>query len=107
MLLWGLFSFVSFRSAPLPSCSGSCLRKMADDVPNRGPELMGVNIAFLVAALVSILLRCYVRAFMVKAFGVDDWLMVVASVRFSRSGGFCPPSLLCILTYYGNTDPVS
>jgi hypothetical protein len=49
-------------------------------IENRGPELLGVNVAFLAAALVSILLRCYVRVFMVKAFGVDDWLMVVAAV---------------------------
>lgn len=56
---------------------------MADEIENRGPELLGVNVAFLTAALVSILLRCFVRVFMVKAFGVDDWLMVVAAVRIS------------------------
>ena len=48
---------------------------------NRGPELLAVNIAFMSAALVSNLLRCVVRVFMVKAFGVDDWLMAIATVN--------------------------
>jgi len=49
-------------------------------IPNRGPELIGVNIAFLAAAIIANLLRCIVRVKMVKAFGVDDWLMVGATV---------------------------
>ncbi|KAH6682206.1 hypothetical protein F5X68DRAFT_242835 [Plectosphaerella plurivora] len=57
-------------------------------IENRGPELLGVNVAFLAAALVSILLRCYVRVFMVKAFGVDDWLMIVAAVFFVLYASF-------------------
>ena len=54
---------------------------MATAVPNRGPELRGVNIFFLVVTLISISLRCYVRLGMVKAFGMDDWLMLGATVR--------------------------
>jgi hypothetical protein len=49
-------------------------------IPNRGPELIGVNIAFLATAIIANLLRCFVRVRMVKAFGVDDWLMVGATV---------------------------
>ena len=49
-------------------------------IPNRGPELVGVNIAFLATAIIANLLRCIVRVKMVKAFGVDDWLMVGATV---------------------------
>ena len=49
-------------------------------IPNRGPELIGVNIAFLATAIIANLLRCIVRVKMVKAFGVDDWLMVGATV---------------------------
>jgi hypothetical protein len=56
---------------------------MAANIPNRGPELLGVNVAFFTLAAISILLRCYVRIFMVKAFGVDDWLMLAASVCFA------------------------
>ncbi|KAL7779615.1 hypothetical protein CFE70_009120 [Pyrenophora teres f. teres 0-1] len=51
-------------------------------VPNRGPELLAVNIAFVTTAILACLLRCYVRIFMVKAFGRDDWLMVIATVFF-------------------------
>ena len=54
---------------------------MADGIEDRGPELLGVNMSFLATALISISLRCYVRAFMVKAFGTDDWLMVIAAVH--------------------------
>ncbi|TDZ58220.1 hypothetical protein CTRI78_v005572 [Colletotrichum trifolii] len=50
---------------------------------NRGPELLGVNIFFTVAAIIATALRCYVRAGLVKAFGRDDWLMVLALVFFS------------------------
>lgn len=51
-----------------------------DAVPNRGPELLGVNIFFLAIALTACLLRMYTRLFMVKAFGVDDGLMVLSTV---------------------------
>ncbi|KAF5005915.1 hypothetical protein FDECE_7673 [Fusarium decemcellulare] len=61
---------------------------MASDIPNRGPELMGVNITFLVTALISMALRCYVRTIMVKAFGIDDWLMLVGTVFFILYNSF-------------------
>ena len=54
---------------------------MASSIPNRGPELLAVDVAFMSAALLANLLRCYVRISMVKAFGVDDWLMAFATVR--------------------------
>lgn len=50
-------------------------------VPNRGPELLAVNIAFVITAVFACALRCFVRVRMVKAFGLDDWLMVLATVR--------------------------
>lgn len=50
------------------------------DIPDRGPQLKAINIFFLVVTLVAILLRSYVRLAMVKAFGVDDYLMVLATV---------------------------
>lgn len=49
-------------------------------VPNRGPELFAVNVAFISLAGISYLLRCFVRLKMVKAFGLDDWLMGLALV---------------------------
>ncbi|KAF2877162.1 hypothetical protein BDV95DRAFT_481101 [Massariosphaeria phaeospora] len=55
---------------------------MAASIPNRGPELLAVDILFLAAAVIANLLRCYVRIAMVKAFGVDDWLMAIATLFF-------------------------
>ncbi|KAH6878469.1 hypothetical protein J4E91_010496 [Alternaria rosae] len=51
-------------------------------VPNRGPELLAVNIAFVTTAVLACCLRIYVRVCMVKAFGRDDWLMVLATLFF-------------------------
>ncbi|CCT66610.1 related to integral membrane protein PTH11 [Fusarium fujikuroi] len=56
---------------------------MAAHIANRGPQLMAVNITFFAMALVTCLLRCYVRLFMVNGFRKDDWLMVVAMVFFT------------------------
>lgn len=57
---------------------------MAPVVENRGPELLAVNIFFVSAAVLATALRCYVRAGLVKAFGTDDWLMVLALVCITR-----------------------
>ncbi|OLN83358.1 hypothetical protein CCHL11_03079 [Colletotrichum chlorophyti] len=56
---------------------------MAPVMENRGPELLDVNIFFVSAAILATALRCYVRAGLVKAFGTDDWLMVLALVFFT------------------------
>ncbi|UPK91751.1 hypothetical protein LCI18_002686 [Fusarium solani-melongenae] len=61
---------------------------MATKIENRGPELMAVNITFLTAALISMILRAYVRSVMVKAFGIDDWLMVLGTVFFTLYASF-------------------
>lgn len=53
-------------------------------IPNRGPELVGVNMAFMVTALIANALRCIVRVKMVKAFGVDDCLMVASTVSNTK-----------------------
>ncbi|SPO04704.1 related to integral membrane protein PTH11 [Cephalotrichum gorgonifer] len=55
---------------------------MADDIPNRGPQLMGINCFFAAAAFLAVLLRSYVRAVIVKRFALDDWLMLTAMVLF-------------------------
>lgn len=57
---------------------------MAPMIENRGSELLAVNIFFISAAVLATALRCYVRAGLVKAFGTDDWLMVLALVRITR-----------------------
>ncbi|KAK4062789.1 uncharacterized protein Triagg1_9659 [Trichoderma aggressivum f. europaeum] len=50
------------------------------EVPNRGPQLIAVIAVLLVFSLTAIVLRCYVRISLVKAFGVDDYLMIFAMV---------------------------
>ena len=56
---------------------------MADgvDIPNRGPELRAVCIALLTLAVTATVLRCYTRVVILKAFGLDDAIMVFATVR--------------------------
>lgn len=49
---------------------------------NRGPELGAVCYAFAAVALVSALLRFYVRLRIVKSFGVDDYFMLVSLISF-------------------------
>ncbi|KAF1958983.1 hypothetical protein CC80DRAFT_441815 [Byssothecium circinans] len=55
---------------------------MGSEVPNRGPELRAVNIAFLITAVIAYSLRCYVRVGMVKGYKYDDWLMGFALLFF-------------------------
>ncbi|KAF9873031.1 integral membrane protein [Colletotrichum karsti] len=55
---------------------------MAEKIENRGPELLGVNVFFVTTAIIATALRCYVRAGLVKAFGRDDWLMLLALAFF-------------------------
>ncbi|CRG82709.1 hypothetical protein PISL3812_00053 [Talaromyces islandicus] len=44
---------------------------------DNGPAVNGVTWSFLIVAVVSVLLRCYVRIFMIKSFGYDDILIVI------------------------------
>ena len=53
---------------------------MADDVPNRGPQLLGVNYFFAVLGFLTVLIRSYVRTFIVKRFSFDDAVMLLAMV---------------------------
>jgi len=47
---------------------------------NRGPQVEGVAILFLTLSWVFVTLRCYVRAVLMKGFGMDDWLAIAALV---------------------------
>ncbi|KAK1995614.1 hypothetical protein LX36DRAFT_581988 [Colletotrichum falcatum] len=61
---------------------------MAATIPNRGPELLAVNVLFVSTAIVATVLRCHVRIGLVKAFGTDDWLMVLAMAFFACYSSF-------------------
>lgn len=45
----------------------------------RGPALLAIELTILPIALVTLLLRLYVRIRIVKSYGWDDWLMVAAA----------------------------
>ncbi|KAI0151477.1 hypothetical protein BJ166DRAFT_536154 [Pestalotiopsis sp. NC0098] len=55
---------------------------MAVAIENRGPQLAVVDYTFAILAFITILLRCGVRLFIVRSFGIDDWLMSFAAVTF-------------------------
>lgn len=50
---------------------------------NRGTELLGVQITFLVAAWVATLLRAYVKVAITKSHTLDDGVMYLSSVSLS------------------------
>ncbi|TVY27410.1 hypothetical protein LHYA1_G004176 [Lachnellula hyalina] len=50
---------------------------------NRGPTLLALTIAFLVVTWVTVGLRCIVRVRIVKALGLDDYLIALAQVVFT------------------------
>lgn len=45
-----------------------------------GPAMLGMAISFMILCSTVVLLRCYVRGILLKAFGFDDTLIVVALV---------------------------
>jgi hypothetical protein len=49
-------------------------------IPNRGPELQAVCYTLLIASVIALGLRVYVRLRLVKNFGFDDWCMCCALV---------------------------
>ncbi|KAK6823627.1 hypothetical protein PG987_013884 [Apiospora arundinis] len=58
------------------------------DVPNRGPKLQAVSIGLVSLAVTATALRCYTRTFILKAFGMDDAVMVFATISFVLFAAF-------------------
>ncbi|PYH95661.1 integral membrane protein [Aspergillus ellipticus CBS 707.79] len=58
---------------------------MAED--DRSLEVRAVAAAFVSVACVTVLLRIYVRGWVVRAFGPDDWAMVFAMVFYTMFSG--------------------
>jgi hypothetical protein len=48
---------------------------------DRGPELAALISVLLAFEIITVCIRCYVRVFLIKSFGYDDWLMVATLVR--------------------------
>lgn len=51
-------------------------------------QISSVTIALLVLSWVVVTMRCGVRAFLVKSFGFDDWLMLVSQILYTIWGIF-------------------
>lgn len=60
-----------------PPCLAYAAIMTADD---RSLEVRSVAAVFMSVACVAVMLRCYVRGWVVKAFGWDDGAMVFAMV---------------------------
>lgn len=65
-----------------PSTCHALVDRMTDE-DQRALAVKTVAAVFLCVACVSVMLRCYVRGWVVKAFGWDDGSMVVAMVSQS------------------------
>jgi hypothetical protein len=53
---------------------------MANVTGYNGNQLIGVSVAFFVITYLSVILRCYVRIKITRAFSIDDWLMITSLV---------------------------
>lgn len=53
-----------------------------DYTENNGSEIVGIASFLTAFSLVIVLLRLYVRVWMTKTMGTDDYTMVVSMVRF-------------------------
>lgn len=52
---------------------------------DRGPQVSAVVGLFLSISTIAIVLRCYCRIVVVKAFGLDDWFALIAWVSYTTS----------------------
>ena len=52
---------------------------------NYAPNLLAIHGTFCGAAILSVILRLYVRIFMLKSIGIDDYIIVAASVSRASS----------------------
>ncbi|KAH6647117.1 hypothetical protein BKA67DRAFT_639150 [Truncatella angustata] len=48
----------------------------------RGPQIAAIAYTFMIMSSISTLLRIYCRGYVIKAFGLDDWLAVIAQFLF-------------------------
>jgi len=49
-------------------------------IESRAAEIAGTAYAFLILSTIATCLRVYCRAFVIKAFALDDWFAVIAQV---------------------------
>lgn len=51
--------------------------------------LLGVSITFIIVTWIAVSLRCYSRAVLLRAFGIDDWFMVITLILFTAYAIMC------------------
>ena len=49
-------------------------------------EFGGIVFTFLAVAILTTIIRIYYRSFILHAFGVDDFLIIIGTVRFPDPG---------------------
>ncbi|KAL6353895.1 hypothetical protein LRP88_12890 [Fusarium phalaenopsidis] len=54
------------------------VRNTAEGTTTDGPKITGITTGFTALSLFIVCLRLYVRGFMIKSFGHDDWVIVIA-----------------------------
>jgi hypothetical protein len=54
---------------------------------DKSQPMLAVAISFAILTWLAVSLRIYVRCFMRKIFGIDDWLMMIAQVCILNSSG--------------------
>lgn len=69
---------------------------MASDEDSRNMAIKVIAGLFMSIATVAVILRCYVRGFLVKAFGWDDGAMLMAMVNCCPSVNFGMCGILTI-----------
>lgn len=50
---------------------------------DRSQQILAIGTTFFILAWLVVLLRIYVRAYMIKSWGVDDWAMMLALACFT------------------------
>jgi hypothetical protein len=58
------------------------VHNLAPGIVSQAPMIIPVCVALTVLAVAATLLRCYVRIFMLKTFGADDWVIVFSVVSY-------------------------
>ena len=56
------------------------LKTDVDPSDNKGPAILGVMWALTMITLALVTMRMYIRIHIVKAFGLDDWLIALSMV---------------------------
>lgn len=54
-----------------------------DNLGSIPQSLLSTAVCFLALAWFSVLLRAYVRGYMIRSFGYDDWTIFIAIVKFT------------------------